>query len=369
MKLIDTDAHVAWNTPDAIGSYLEETWRTRWLHGHGHTQAGLEIYPKVYDPDTWPFPKKGVRKVSALSQLQEEWLAPHGLAAVVLSVFDALRLSTFGDTHYPTAVATAVNRWLTDTFLTGDSRCFGSIVVATQDAEAAAREIRRAAAHPRMVQVVLPVGTRMPYGHHHYRPIFRAAADCGLAVAIAAGTQGMGTSCPPTPNGWPGTAAEMRVAASTIFLCHLTSLITEGVFAEFPTLRIVAQETGVAWMPPFLWRFDKNFKALRSECPWVRDLPSRMVCRHFRFTSQGVEAPEPAGEFWRLLGSLPERGLLMYSSNFPRWDTEPPEKSFALTTCPQDQRDGLAFGEAEKTFPRLAPAQPAPQPAAHEAVA
>jgi len=109
----------------------------------------------------------------------------------------------------------------------------------------------------------------------------------------------------------------------------------------------------VAWLPPFLWRFDKNYKAMRSECPWVRDLPSIITCRHFRFSSQSAEVSEPAEEFWRLMDSLPDPNILMYSSNYPRWDTQPPENSFALSTCPPERLEALAHIEAEKTFPRL----------------
>jgi uncharacterized protein len=360
MTLIDTDVHVRWQTDRDLLPYLDETWHDRWLHGAGHTERGLRIKSQYYDPATWGVNQPGLESVHADAvatpdELRTGWLEPHGFDALLLSVYDAPLLATFGDTHFPTTLATAVNRWLADTFLDADPRFHGGIVVATQDPEAAAREIRRAAAHPRFTHVILPAGTNKPYGHPYYRPVFRAAVECGLAVVIASGTEGLGTSFAPTPTGWPGTVAEMRVVPLTNFLCHLTSLVTEGVFVDFPSLRIVAQEIGVAWLPTFLWRFDKNYKGLRSECPWVRELPSEIVCRHFRFTSQGAGPAEPAAEFWRLLDSLPDPDVLMYSSNHPRWDTEPPAASFALTTCPANRRASLAAGKALETFQRLTP--------------
>ena len=60
-----------------------------------------------------------------------------------------------------------------------------------------------------------------------------------LYPAIPSGTEGLGTSNPPTPSGWPGTTAEMSIARFSTFIAHLTSLITGGVFADFPNLIFV----------------------------------------------------------------------------------------------------------------------------------
>ena len=50
MKLIDTYLHVRWSDDRDLLPYLPETWHSRWLHGNGHTDAGLLIRPKYYDP-------------------------------------------------------------------------------------------------------------------------------------------------------------------------------------------------------------------------------------------------------------------------------------------------------------------------------
>jgi len=352
---IDTDVHVRWPSDSTLLSRLPLSWQDRWHGGSGHTQAGLRIYPKYYNPYE---PTSSLRTVSEQAvvspgELISDWITPHALDAAVLSVYDAPLISTFGDIDYPIELARAVNSWMAEEWLDADERFYGSIVIASQDPVAAAAEIRRAATHPRMVQVMLPNGTRFPYGHRHYYPIYEAASDCGLALAIHAGTEGMGTSFPPTPSGWPGTVAEMRVTRSTTFLAHFTSLITEGVFVKFPDLRVIALETGVAWLPPYLWRFDKNYKALRSECPWLKELPSDYTRRFFRFGTQGAEPADPPSEFWRLLHSVGIDEYLIYSSNHPRWDTESPESSFILSSCPPELLDTIWAGAAQHTYPRM----------------
>jgi len=181
--LIDTDVHVRWEQDTDLLPYLDKTWHSRWLLGRGgHTAQGLFIEPKFYDPDD-PHPRNSpglpglttvnIQAAANPATLDQEWLEPQGITAAVISCYDAALISTYADSDYPTEVAQAVNRWMTDHFLSKDKRLFGSITVATQDPARAAQEIRRAAQHPQMAQVVLSSGARMPYGHKYYRPSFR----------------------------------------------------------------------------------------------------------------------------------------------------------------------------------------------------
>ena len=61
---------------------------------------------------------------------------------------------------------------------------------------------------------------------------------------------------------------------------HLLSLVAEGTFQKFPTLRFVLIEGGVSWLVPIMWRFDKNWKALRMTVPWLDRPPSEIVYEH-----------------------------------------------------------------------------------------
>lgn len=357
MKFFDADVHVRWDDDAAISRRLPPSWRERWLLGAGHTQAGVRINPKFYnplDPVGTGQPKTvGRQGLVSAETLQHGWLTPQGIDGALVSVFDAPNLSTFGDMDYPLEVTRAVNDWLTEEWLGKSAATYGTIAVATQDPAEAAQEIRRAAKHPRMLQVMLPTGSRFPYGNRRFFPIYEAACECGLAIAIHSGTEGMGTSPAPTPCGWPGTLAELRVTRSTTFLGHLTSMITEGVFVRFPGLRVVGLEVGVAWLATYLWRFDKNYKALRSECPWLKELPSEYTRRFFRFGTQGAEPGEPASEFWRLLDSNKLDETLLFSSNYPRWDHETPTTSHVMSSAPAERLDGLKIGVARSAYPRL----------------
>jgi predicted TIM-barrel fold metal-dependent hydrolase len=82
-----------------------------------------------------------------------------------------------------------MNDWNIDRWLSIDDERLCSVVLApTQDPVAAAKEIRRVGAHPRIKEVLLVVnGMGRPFGDAAYDPIYRAAADLDLPVAIHVG--------------------------------------------------------------------------------------------------------------------------------------------------------------------------------------
>ena len=81
-------------------------------------------------------------------------------------------------------------------------------------------------------------------------------------------------------------------------MAHIMSMVTEGVFERFPTLKVVLYEGGIFWLPHVMWRFDKNWKAQRAETPWVKERPSAYILRHFYSTTYPLEAaPDPST--WR----------------------------------------------------------------------
>src|SRR5437867_1054811 len=65
-----------------------------------------------------------------------------------------------------------------------------------------------------------------------------------------------------------------------------------GVFENFPSYRVVLTEGGTAWITGLMWRLDAEWKALRTEAPWVKRRPSDYLCDHVRFSAQPLERPE-----------------------------------------------------------------------------
>ena len=80
-------------------------------------------------------------------------------------------------------------------------------------------------------------------------------------------------------------------------------------------------ESGFAWLPAFLWRFDKGWRGLRREIPWTRRLPSEYVRDHVRVSLQPVDGPPDPTELARVIDQLGTDEMLMFSTDYPHRHT------------------------------------------------
>jgi len=253
-------------------------------------------------------------------------LDPAGVIRGVLQPQPGLYLSMIQNVDVANAMARVWNDWQAENYLAQDARLLGSACLNMADPVAAAHEIRRIAANPQFVQVVVPGEAAFLYGHRFYDPVFAACEECGLVFALHPGVEGALSSS--TPVGRPSTYLEWHSTLSLTYQAHVASMVCEGLFERFPRLRVMLVEGGIAWLPHLLWRLDKNFKALRHTVPRLRRLPSEYVFDHVWFTSQPIEEPADARDFLSLLGMVRAEERLCFSSDFPHWDFDDPGNVF-----------------------------------------
>jgi predicted TIM-barrel fold metal-dependent hydrolase len=140
--------------------------------------------------------------------------------------------------------------------------------------ERAVAEIERVAADKRFVQVLLFAMGDMLLGRRPYWPIYEAAKKHGLAIGIHAGSTYRHA---PMASGWPAHRVEDYVAQSAAFESQLLSFLAEGVFQQFPSLRLVLSESGFTWLPSLLWRTSKSWRGMRAEVPWIDRSPAEII--------------------------------------------------------------------------------------------
>jgi uncharacterized protein len=182
-------------------------------------------------------------------------------------------------------------------------------------------------------------------------PIHRAAEKNELAIGIHAGSL---YRHPPTASGWTSFQVEDQVGQGVAFQNQLVSLLAEGVFQEFPTLKFVCLESGFAWLPTLLWRTNKTWRGTRQETPWINRPPADVIRGCVRFVLQPVDTP-PA-MLARLLDHIGSDEMLLFSTDYPHWhfdgDDVVPEGLPEQALCRMIADNALA------TYPRLRASKP-----------
>ena len=114
---------------------------------------------------------------------------------------------------------------------------------------------------------------------------------------------------------------------SLTFQTQVVSLVTDGVFVKYPVTRIVLIEGGFVWLAPLMWRLDKNYRSLRSEIPWLTELPSKYIRDHFRATTQPMEEPSTSQHLLSIFEMIGCDDFLMFSTNYPHWNFDAPDQA------------------------------------------
>jgi predicted TIM-barrel fold metal-dependent hydrolase len=199
-----------------------------------------------------------------------------------------------------------------------------------------------------MVQVLMASGSSRLFGQRFFYPIYEAAQRNGLPIAVHPGTEGAGTAGSPTPAGRPSRYMEWHNILPINYMAHINSLVCEGVFEKFPDLKFVGIEGGVAWLPHLMWRMDKNYKALRSTTPWLKQLPSQYIRQHVRLTSQPIEEPENDDHILQIFEMIDAKNILMFSSDYPHWDFDNPK--MALPPLKGEMKERIMAGNAAELY-------------------
>jgi uncharacterized protein len=161
-------------------------------------------------------------------------------------------------------------------------------------------------------------------GRRKYWPLYEAAAAHGLPVGVHYGGWGRG---PITGTGFGSFYLEDQVGMATAFQDQLTSLVLEGVFERFPSLRIVLIEGGIAWLAPLMWRLDRAWRLLREEAPRLDRPPSEVIREHVWLTTQPIDEPPRAADFVAMFDDMGMDDRIMFATDYPHWDFDSPERA------------------------------------------
>lgn len=345
--VIDCDIHPHLRSPEDLKPYLSRRWWDHWTTHGDRVRHGLARgtpYPKMTPGamrrDAWP---EDGPPGSDLALMRAQHLDPNRVAMGVLNPLSP----TGGDRNaaLSAALCSALNDWMVESWTRQEPRLKASIMVSYEDGAAAAAEIRRRAGQPDFVQVLLLSRTSEPLGKARYRPIFEAAAEAGLPVALHVFGYG---GHPSFAGGWPSYYLEEGANHAGGCQASIASLVFEGVFDAIPGARLLVIEAGFAWLPALCWRLDRLWRLMRDEVPHVSRPPSEIIRERVWLSSQPMEEALDPEHVVRTMDRIGADRLL-YASDYPHWDFDDPR--FGLPArLDAPRRAGLRRGAARRLY-------------------
>lgn len=251
--IIDGDGHVI-EFDDEIIPYLTDKYPEDGLRNYylfptlDGWRRGMSDRPLGYDAKGWG-----------------TFLERANIDATVLYPTIALAFAFAKDPVWAADLAHAYNRWVSDRFLTQDSRLKAVAVLPVQDPQAAAQELRYAVKELGMVGGLLPTpGLRVPYGHESFDLLYREAESLGVMVAVhgASRRDGVGIGLDYIQGG--GQTEGFVLSHLFGQMSQFTNMILSRVWERFPNLKVVFLEAGCGWVPYLMERIDRRTKGLAS---------------------------------------------------------------------------------------------------------
>jgi uncharacterized protein len=362
--IVDCDVHPI--APEGIASafpYLPEVWARRLQplqavdgveNGRRVSQRGLQLLRGVIP---WPqrmdaSPPTGGAPGSDVNFMCQHHLDRHGIHIAVLLPIQTSKADAFTGPEEAYWFVRGMNEYFADRWLKVDPRFRLAMVVSPHDPVAAAAEIRRFGPTPGVVAVWIPlINTLM--GRPYWYPIYEAAQELGLPILTHPNGQESDWQGTVTfAGGVPNTYVEKYSLLNQVAASNLVNLVFSGVLERFPTLKWIFVEYGWTWVPAQLWRMDAAWKAARRSVPWVVKSPTEYVRERVRFTTEPALEPPTDGEQARVLAAMHADSTLMFSSDYPHWDSDEP--SFVFRHLQEPLRQRIFSENAIETFgPRL----------------
>ena len=314
--IVDSSVHIFFRHNEELRDYLEEPWKSR---GIPHVEmdwygAPDGEYSKKIADDTEGYP--GSDPATVGRHLFEE-------RGVDIAILHPMTRGTLPDFRLDTAIVNAhnqmlVSRWLEDAEY-GD-RFRGTIRVNPDDQKGAIEEIDRWAAHPRVVQIGIPLQSREMYGRAAV--VSRSSSTrriAGLPVAIHVET-GTGINLPPTPSGHPRTYEHYATFMPLNYLYHLMNMIAEGLFESLSGAQgRVGRRRRRDGDAVHVAHGHVRPAASRADAVGAADperIPGRTTCASSSRTSTGRRDGRRRG----VDGDDRQVRLIMFGSSYPHWN-------------------------------------------------
>jgi predicted TIM-barrel fold metal-dependent hydrolase len=153
------------------------------------------------------------------------------------------------------ALCRSYNSWLAETCDRSNGKLKWVTVIDPGDPAGAAREIERTKRLGSIGVMVLGMVGDKSIADPQFAPIWNAAAEADLGVAVH-----VGYCCPPLDNLYDSTYSEMVVPFAFTMLMAFEQILSSGLLDRHPNLRVAFLEAGCQWVPFMMERLEERLK-------------------------------------------------------------------------------------------------------------
>lgn len=225
--------------------------------------------------------------------------------------------TTVDDVSIETAMYEAYHRWIGAYCGAFPSRLKGVICVAARSVEASLAELNRTAKESWPLAVFVYAPYQFPLDHPDLEPVWKAAADYDLAIALHTFTV-MPPYAPGGVDSWDNLWLQRSAAHPWCGQRNMAAIIGAGVMDRYPSLRVGTLEAGHGWLPSWVNRLEEHTKLCAEALPALKQTIRGYVTggRYF----QSIEVSEGAAITQSVIDLLgPD--ILMFGSDYPHGES------------------------------------------------
>ena len=334
------DAVKSFGNGTGRGAFMNDTQGLQWQNVWGRIPHGQGLKEPV-DDDSIPRCVTLSRKAMDAMSLDYQIFFPNGMLFLGMHPVREIEVE----------LATAYNRWLTEHVLPNEPRMRAFLYLPFNTPDAAQKTVERFLGKPGVAGFMVTSTRYQPVHANEYMKIYAMLEEAGVPIGFHA------------HHNWHNEYTRhlnrfVSLHALTFVLSnlvHLTNWIVNGLPERFPKLKTIWIESGLAWVPFLMQRLDHEYLMRSSEAPLLKRLPSEYMAEMY-YTMQPMEATNMKlleGTFEAI--NAPTQ--LLYASDWPHWDFDPPARLFDLPFLSDDEKRNILGLNAARLFNLDVPAK------------
>ena len=369
-KIFDADCHVS-EPPEIIEKYIESAyseallkWKEPGVKTYRPHQVGFgrQLGAKPTPEDSKPVARvalaprhrqapKADTNTNAVSRIAD--MTQEGIDAGMILPTGVGSFCSVDDLGLEMAVIKAYHRFMTDFCKSNPSQLFGVAVVSARNIKESIAELQRVSKENWPVAIFPSLPPRMPLDDPDLEPLWAAANDLGMAVALHTFT----VIPPYAPGALDGSYFDNYWLARSAAhpwcgMRNVAALLGCGVLDRHKKLTVALLEAGQGWLPYWVKRLDEQAAYSPTSVPPNMGKIQDYVTSGRYF--QSIELHEGESMTKYVVDEIGE-DVLMFSTDYPHgetWFPDTVDTFLGWNSFSDALKKKLFWDNAKRCFPR-----------------